>query len=311
MKRKGLYTIIVLSIVVLCLSFCQKERSESSQPKKFTIIATLFPVYDFARQIVGDRATVTLLLPPGVEAHSFEPKPGDMLKIAGADIFLYTGKYMEPWVEKILQGVDNKKLIVIDTSSGITLMQGTEEPGEHHGHGTYDPHIWLDFTNAQRMVDNILKGLVQQDPLNKDFYTKNAEVYKAGLHDLDKQYNEGLSKCRRDIFVHGGHFAFNYMARRYHLHYISAYAGSPDAEPTPKKMIELKQIIQNNNIRYIYYEELITPRIADVLAKETGAKLLKLNGAHNITKNELEQGKTFIELMEENLRNLKVGLECQ
>lgn len=323
MKKKTFFSLIIVCITALIVASCQKEQGRTAGPTKFTIVATLFPLYDFARQVAGDRARVVLLLPPGVEAHSFEPKPGDMMKVNTADLFIYTGKYMEPWVEDILKGVDNKKLLVIDTSRGIPLKEGSaddghqqsglhkDEEGHKHNHGKYDPHIWLDFSNAQQMVDNILEGLVKRDPANKDFYTKNAAAYKAALQSLDGRFKNVLSGCEKDTFIHGGHFAFNYLASRYNLHYISAYEGSPNAEPTPKRIIALKKDIQKRNIRYVYYEELITPRIADILAQETGAKLLKLNGAHNISKDELEQGKTFIQLMEENLINLKVGLQCR
>ena len=320
MKKRTIFPFIVMCMAAFIVASCQNEQGWMPQPKKPSIVATLFPLYDFAKEIVGDKATVTLLLPPGVEAHSFEPKPGDMITINNADIFLYTGAYMEPWVEKILQATDNKNLIVIDTSKGITLLKSTaghEEEGsgqnirERGEHGVYDPHIWLDFMNAQKMVDSILEGLTRQDPTNKDFYAQNAAVYKTKLRTLDEEFKDALSGCKKNAFVHGGHFAFNYLASRYNLHYISAYGGSPNAEPAPGKIIDLKKFILEHAIKYIYYEELITPRIADILNRETGARLLKLNGAHNIGKDDLKQGKTFIGLMEENLTNLKVGLECQ
>jgi zinc transport system substrate-binding protein len=161
------------------------------------------------------------------------------------------------------------------------------------------------------MVDNILEGLVRQDPENKVMYTQNAAAYKVKLQSLDENFKHGLSACRTNAFIHGGHFAFNYLASRYNLHYISAYGISPNAEPTPGKIIDLKKSIREHNIKYVFYEELITPRIANVLNKETGVRLLKLNGAHNISKDDLENGKTFIGLMEDNLNNLKVGLECR
>jgi zinc transport system substrate-binding protein len=161
------------------------------------------------------------------------------------------------------------------------------------------------------MVDSILEGLIQQDPKNRDFYEQKAAAYKTKLRTLDEKFKTTLSGCRKNTFVHSGHFAFNYLASRYNLHYISAYGGSPNAEPTPGKIIELKKFIVEHAIKYIYYEELITPRIADILNKETGVQLLKLNGAHNISKDDLKQGKTFIGLMDENLINLRIGLECQ
>jgi len=228
---------------------------------------------------------------------------------------------MEPWVEKILQATDNKNLIVIDTSKGVTLLkttaghEGEEGNGQNmHGHGehgAYDPHIWLDLGNAQKMVDNVVAGLIRQDPANKDFYAQRAAAYKTKLQALDEKFKTTLSGCKENTFVHSGHFAFNYLALRYKLHYISAYGGSPNAEPTPGKIIELKRFIVEHAIKYIYYEELIVPKIADILHKETGVELLKLNGVHNIGKDDFKQGKTFIGLMNENLINLRIGLECQ
>ena len=323
MKAKSLCIICILFLCVASIA-CQRQEQQAGKTKQLTVVTTLFPLYDFTKNIAGDKASITLLLPPGVEAHSFEPKAGDMLRVNGADLFIFTGKFMEPWVDGLLKGVDNKWLLVVDASAGITPM---EEKGDHHTHGQgkgkmndkedrhehgkVDPHIWLDFGNAQKMVSNILEALVAKDPVHKDYYTKNSDAFIAKLADLDRRYRESFSSCKKSMFVHGGHFAFNYLANRYNLTYISAYQGSPDSEPTPKRIISLKKMMQDNNIQYIYYEELITPRVADVLARETGAKLLKLHGAHNISKEEFEKGITFLSIIEENLKNLTVGLECQ
>jgi zinc transport system substrate-binding protein len=140
MKKKTLFPFIVICVAALIITSCHKKQERISEPKKLSIVATLFPLYDFAREIVGDKATVTLLLPPGVEAHSFEPKPGDMITINNAGIFLYTGKYMEPWVEKILQAADNKKLIVIDTSKGVTLRKSAARH-EEEDRGIRSPYL--------------------------------------------------------------------------------------------------------------------------------------------------------------------------
>jgi zinc transport system substrate-binding protein len=162
------------------------------------------------------------------------------------------------------------------------------------------------------MVVNILDGFLRRDLANKDFYLKNAEDYKKKLDELDKNYRNSLSSCKKDTIIHGGHFAFGYLARRYHLKYLSAYKGfSPNAEPTPGGLIELSKKLKEHGISYIFYEELITPKVSEAIANETGAKLLMLHGAHNITKDEMDRGVTFISLMEQNLSNLKVGLECQ
>jgi len=161
------------------------------------------------------------------------------------------------------------------------------------------------------MVDNILEGLVTKDSVNKEYYTKNADDYKTKLEGIDKKYRMTLKECKKNIFIHGGHFAFNYLAKRYNLTYVSAYKGIPDSEPSPKRIAELKTLMDQYGIRSVYYEELIAPRVAEILSRETGAGLLRLHGAHNISKSDLDNNTTFLSIMEDNLKSLKKGLECR
>ena len=300
----GFSPIIILFLFIsLIMSSCQKKAEMVAGGKKLKVVATLFPLYDFARNIGKEKTDVTLLLPPGVEPHAFEPRPGDVLKINEADIFIYTGRFMEPWVEDMLKGIGSQGPLIIDSSKVIRL---TEEAGK------MDPHIWLDFSNAKKMVVNILDGFLKKDLANKDYYLKNVEEYKKKLDELDKKFKDSLRSCQKDIIIHGGHFAFGYLSKRYNLKYLSAYKGfSPDAEPTPRNLIELSKKLKEHDIKYIFYEELISPKVSEAIARETGAKLLMLHGAHNVTKDEMDRGVTFISLMEQNLNNLKVGLECQ
>lgn len=306
--------LLIIIILILSALFSCGTR-EDRQNHAMQVITTLFPLYDFTRQIGGDKVHAVLLLPPGVEAHSFEPKPADMVRIAKANVFVYTDKYMEPWAQQLVQSANNPKLIVVDASNGIKHFAEEAEHDRHdsgpnHKHALYDPHIWLDFGNAMKMVDSIVGGLCSADPGNCDMYRKNGRAYNEQLSNLDKEYRESLSQCKRKTIVHGGHFAFGYLARRYGLQYVSAYGGSPNAEPTARKIIELKKQVVENNVKYVFYEELLNPRVSNIISHETGAGLLKLNGAHNITKEEFSQGETFISLMKANLVNLKKGLEC-
>jgi len=321
MREKVLKSAILFFCIVFIASnftsSCGQTHGDSKD-RRLKIITTLFPLYDFTKTITGEKADVVLILPPGVEAHSFEPKAGDILRINSADMFIYTGKFMEPWAENLIKGIENKKLSIIDASSGIKFSIVHSDKHGHKrihdavaDHSNIDPHIWLDMSNVQIMIDNILAGLLKKDPVNRDYYKKNAEEYKAKIVELDERFKKNLDSCKKRIILHGGHFAFGYLARRYNLEYISAYRGSPDAEPTPKLIAQMKKTIQEKSIKYIFYEEIINPRVAYVLERETGVGLLKLHGCHNITKEEMDRGVTFISLMEENLKNLKKGLECQ
>ncbi|MFO0754786.1 MAG: zinc ABC transporter substrate-binding protein [Thermodesulfovibrionales bacterium] len=307
---RGKIAVVCLLTAVLLASSCGQNggRSRGGEAEGLRVVASLFPLYDFARNVGGEQAQVSLLLPPGAESHSFEPKPADILSLNKADIFIYTNKFMEPWVDDILKGVANKELLVVNAGRGLSLLEGGGEGG--HGHGRTDPHVWLDFSNAVRMVDTILEGFLRKDPAHGDLYRKNAAEYKEKLRSLDEKFRSTLAGCRQRMLVSGGHSAFGYMARRYHLDYRAAYGFSPDAEPTPGELAEIVRILKKNGLHYLFYEELIAPRVAETIGGETGASLLKLHAAHNVSREERERGVTFLSLMEKNLENLRIGLQC-
>jgi zinc transport system substrate-binding protein len=316
---KRLVLLVVILLLVLPCASCRKSDDAAKGDRKLRVIVTLFPLYDFTREIAGERAEVTLLLPPGMEPHGFEPKPEDIFRVSKADIFIYTDRYMEPWAAELVKGIGNGKLLVIDAGEGAKFLPAAgadEHDGEHgdhdHDHGKgMDPHIWLDFTNAQKMVGNIAAGMAAKDPANRKFYLDRASSYNRRLAALDKKFADGLSGCATRQFLHGGHYAFGYLANRYGLKYTAAYAASANAEPTPKKIAGLINLMRESGLKHIFYEELIAPTVADAIARESGATLLKLHGAHNIARDELEAGVTFISLMEKNLENLKAGLQCR
>lgn len=307
MLKKIVTAFLFMFLLGGALAYAQASKA------KLEIVTTLFPTYDFAKQVGKDSVNVSLLLPPGVESHTFEPKPQDIVRINKADVFIHTGKFMEPWAEDILKGVSNKNLIVVDASKGIELAEeeGHDEEPEHHGGGK-DPHIWLDLANDQVMVNTIAQTLAEKDPKNRAFYLNNAKEYNEKLADLDKRFKETLSTCKHKTIIYGGHFAFGYFAKRYELDHVSPYDGfSPNAEPSPKAIVELINKLKGSGIKYIYFEELLDPKVARVISQETGAKLELLHGAHNVSKDELSRGCTFIDIMEDNLKKLRVGLECQ
>lgn len=304
---------LILIFISLIQTGCKKEES-STVSKRIKVIVTLFPIYDFVKNVGGQYVDVYLLLPAGAEAHSFEPSPEDIIKISKADVFIYTGKHLEPWAEKILKGIDKKSLIVVDCSQGIQLKKGIDSDNHDHGGHEHkvDPHIWLDFENAKKMVDNIVEAIIRADANHKEYYIKHSEVYKLKLTELDERFKKGLSSCKTRYFIHGGHYTFGYLAKRYGLRYISAYESfSPDAEPTAQRISMIIKTIKKYNTKYVFYEELISPKLAEMISRETGANLLKLHGAHNLTRDEWERGTTFISLMEQNLLNLRMGLQCQ
>lgn len=309
---------LFILIALMILPGCPAKEPPNKDSGKLHVVTTLFPLYDMARAIGGTYAEVSLLLPPGAEAHTFEPRPGDMLRLNKAALFIYTGRFMEPWAESLVKGLDNRGLHAIDASRGIPLLKeadehGTGAPGSdshHHEEGT-DPHIWLDLANARVMTETILEGFLARDPGHAESYRRNAAAYQQKLAELDQEFRTRLTSCGSRNVVHGGHFAFGYLARRYNLAYVSAFPASGDAEPNARKMAELVGAIRKSGARYLFVEELASPRLADTLARETGVGVLTLSSAHNVSKEALARGITFPDIMTHNLDNLRKGLACQ
>lgn len=310
------WLIVLLLATALFLPGCSSKQQKSD---KLQVVTTLFPLYDFARTIGGDKAQVSMLLPPGVEPHSFEPRPEDVVRVNRADLFVYTNPVMEPWAGNILSGVDRGKVVIVEGGKGISMVaapegngheeHGREEHGEAHKGAAMDPHVWLDLDNARHIAGTILAAYLARDPANKGYYQANAAKLDADLAALDQRFRQTLAQASRKVLLHGGHYAFGYLARRYGLRYVSATAVNADAEPTPAKLAELVQLMRRERLQYVYTEELLSPRIAETIARETGAKVLMLRAGHNVTRDELNRGVSFISLMEENLQNLKTGLQ--
>ena len=300
--------LIVVAAILLSVVSCTRTGQKLSH--KIIVVAASFPVYDMARSIGGDKADVSLLLPPGVEAHAFEPTAGDIVRINEADIFVYTNRFMEPWAAVLAKSASSKKLRIVDASTGVTLMSAVGHE-EKERKGALDPHIWLDFGDAKIMVRDILAAFVVQDRDNAGFYEKNAADYTGHLDELDKRYRTTLASCRSRELVYGGHYAFGYLAARYGLNYRAAQGVAPDAEPSARDLVALVDQIRKDHISHVFYEELTSPKIAETLARETNAQLLLLNAAHNIARDQRDQGVTFYQIMVRNLENLKTGLGCK
>jgi zinc transport system substrate-binding protein len=245
-----------------------------------------------------------------------------MARINRAGLFVFTNRFMEPWAATLVNGIDTAKTGVVDASKGIDLAdaKAVTAPGstdaDSHGHGHEkgtdgkDPHLWLDFSLASRMVDNILAGFVARDPKNGAYYTENAAQCRKRLAELDKRYRERLSVCRSRTMLIGGHDAFGYLARRYGIVSVAATGVSANAEPTPARMAELVRQVRTSGARAVFAEELVSPRLAETLAAETGAVVLRINAGHNVGRDDLARGVTFMGLMEENLDALSQGLGC-
>ena len=306
-----------LSLAVTLSVGCVRQEHPAPAPSKPMVVTTLYPLYEFARQLVGDRMEAQLLLPPGVEPHHFEPTPDDLARIHRAALFVYIGPFLEPWAERVIAGVDRQKVRVVAAAEKVSLLPAPSHGGERHGHhrhggqAAHDPHVWLDFMADQAMVTTLLDALVAADPAGAEQYRQRASELKRQLAELDQRYRNGLANCDSRVLLHGGHAAFGYLAHRYNLTYQPAAGVTAELEATPQRLAHLVQQVRQYKAQAVFMEQLDSSRVADTLARETGATVRRLHGAHNVGKDERQRGVTFIGLMEENLIQLQAGLGCR
>lgn len=302
--------LLSLLLALLLALFPGQLRAE-----RLNVVASLFPFMDFAREVGQERVSVELLVPPGAEPHSWEPRPSDIIKVKRADILIYNGEGMEPYIKEMLAAVEGRDLAVIEASRGLDLLK-TEGKEHHHGHhgeegAAFDPHVWLDLGNDIDIVRRIAALFAGRDPAGGGAYARNSEAYIKRLRALDGRFQRELSRCRERRFFHGGHAAFGYLARRYGLTQVALHGPNPDSEPTPREMARVVDAAREHRAKVIFFEELVNPRLAEVLAREAGARTLPLDPAGNIDFDDLKSGVGFLDIMERNLKNLKEGLGCE
>ena len=302
-----------ITSLVLLLGAAPLRAQENPRP---VVIATLFPIVDFARAIAGDYADIVPLLPPGVEAHSYAPTPADMVRLATARLFLYLSDDMETWAAGLAAAAPASLLVrtvAPESEADFGPAAGTppQAGSDGHDHPGRDPHIWLDPLLAQAMADRIASALAEADPAHAAAYRANCTALQNRLMDLHAEIENGLAGCKSRTIICGGHFAFGPFAERYGLRHLSPYAGfAPNAQPSPRALAELVRNLRDLGSTAIFYEEILDPRLARVLADETGARLLPLHSMHNMTKNDIAAGETYFTLMRRNLANRQQGLGC-
>lgn len=300
---KCIKIVILFSLILslLTLAGCSSNKDEPALKQgstgKIKIVTTLFPQYDFARQIAGDQADIALLLPPGVESHSYEPTPSDMIKIKDADLFLYTGENMEIWSQSIIDGLEDSDCKVVNLSKDVELIDDG------------DPHFWTDPLIAKKMVDQISEALCSIDPGQADYYRGNAEQYKQELDRLDTEFRSVVENGKRNEMIFGSAFALSYFTKEYDLEHEAAFDScSSETEPSAKVITHLINKIKQEKIPVVYYMEIEEPKVARSISRETGAKMLLFHSCHNLTKEEFDRGETYLSIMEQNVQNLKEGL---
>ncbi|MDR7418129.1 MAG: zinc ABC transporter substrate-binding protein [Armatimonadota bacterium] len=271
--------------------------------RRVSVVASFYPLYEFAARVGGDAIAVRNLVPAGAAPHDFEPSPRDVAALYASGVLIYNGAGFEPWIEKLLPALP-AAVERVETTEGLPLLRGIED------RDAADPHVWVDPVLAQRQVDRILAAFVKVDPERRRTYEANAAVLRADLAALHRRAAETLKNCRSTTLV-TAHAAFQYFANRYGLRLIPITGLSPEVEPAPARLRAVLREVRTHRVRAIYFETLASPKVAQTIAREVGARTLVLNPVEGLTRDEQAAGTTYFTVMHENLRHLADGLECR
>ena len=301
MKHKFKYCISLAVLLVIATTGCSKNQISESKKigtsNKIGVVVSFNPMKEFVESIGKDKVNVEMVVTPGLEPHDFEPKVKDIKNISDAKIFVYNGLGMEPWAIKTLKSTSNENLIIVEASKGIDLIK-SDDKADGKENGDNDPHTWLSLKGAEKSAENIKDALIKVDPSSKDFYEENYKEFYDSLEKLYNEYKNKFSTIKNKNFV-TGHAAFAYLCREYNLNQKSVEGVFAEGEPSAKNIKELIDYSKKNNIKTIFTEELVSPKVAETLAREIGGTNEKIYTLEN-----KEDNKNYLESMKSNLEKI-------
>lgn len=315
---KRLFTVLLILLLLLPLSGCKGGCYESGSGE-LSIVTTVFPAFDFAREIAGEQASVCLLVPPGSESHSFEPTAQDILRIQNCDLLICNGGESEVWLEDMLEGMEAEipRVVMMDcvqaleeeVKEGMQVLEhehGDEEAGEHDHETEYDEHVWTSPRNAALISEAISQRLCSIDPENAWYYSSRCEAYCGSLLSLDGDFRSLLQGAGQPTMIFADRFPVRYFVEEYGLDYYAAYPGCAEqAEPSARTVAFLIYKVRQEHTPAVFYIEFSNQKMADVICEDTGCKKLLFHSCHNVTRQQLEEGVSYLGLMRGNLETLK------
>lgn len=319
------FMLLVLAGILLVVGVggFMRKNSHQNQTKNqedgIKIVATFYPLQQLVLPVIGEKGSVKIVVPSGMEPHDYEPSLADIRNIFDADLFLLNGAGIDAWAEKLLPELESKGVKTLRLADAIPLLpsqedeehgHGSEESEEEHEHGEWDPHFWLDPILAQAEVRLLTQSLVQQFPQYQQFFEANRDQFLSTLNGIDEEYKQGLSRCQKQEVI-TSHDAFRYLASRYGFTTHALAGLSPEEEPSSRRLADLAREVRAEGIQYIFFETLVSPKIAETLARETGASTLVFNPIEGVTEEEAAQGINYISLMRDNLAALQKALQCE
>lgn len=300
---------LIAALLCLCLILCgcTAQPEKPHDETKLQIVCTSFPAYDFAREIAGDRAELTLLIKPGSEVHSYEPTPKDMIRIQESDLFICNGGESEQWAKTLITPE-------LNTIYMMDCVDTVEESADgiynaENGEPELDEHVWTSPLNAIKISEEICNALCKLDTDNAEAYKTNFTAYKAQLMALDREFRQVIKNSGKHTLVFADRFPMRYFALEYGLDCYAAFPGcSSETEPSAKTVAYLIDRVRENKIPAVLYMEFSNQKMADVICEDTGCKKLPFYSAHSVSAEQFEQGVSYLDLMRINLNSLKEAL---
>ena len=309
MKISKILSLILTTAMLLSVG-CTKGSTESENSDgKLKIYTSIYPLYDFTKKVGGDKVDVTNLVPAGTEPHDFELSTKDVVNLEKADMLVYNGAGIENWTDKVIDSLESDKIAYVKSSEGLELHTTEDEHDDDgHNHGSTDPHTWLSIENAKKEMENIKNALVEIDPDNASYYEENYETYSKKFDELDNKFHTTLDSIEnKSIIV--AHEAFGYLCDEYDIEQVGIEGLTPDSEPDPARMTEIIKFAKDNNIKTIFFEELVSPKVAETIAKEVGANTAVLNPLEGLSEEDINNGEDYFSVMEENLQAIYDSLK--
>lgn len=321
MKKLGI-TVLLSALLFAGCSNATEPSTTRDDNDKLKVYTTIYPIHDFTSKLVGDLVELEALIPSGQTPHDWEPSAGDVLKLEQADVLIYNGSGLEPWLESVVESLENKDLVLIEATKGMELMEGSDHEHDHdekdhdeedhdeedHDHPVLDPHVWTSPVLAKQQMEILLKGLQTVDPKNAEHYAENFTKYAALFDQLDESYRLELKDLsRRDLVV--AHEAYGYMAKQYNLNQVGIEGINPDSEPDPARMAEIIDFVKEHDVKVIFFEEFVNPKVAESIAAQTGAQTMVLNPIEGLTQEQVDAEEDYFSIMKSNLDALKSALK--
>ncbi len=307
-----------LAAAVVLLAGCAAAQPKAEKDDGFSVIATIFPAYDIAREIAGDKADVSQLLPAGSESHTFEPTPRDIIAIQNSDLFICTGGEGDVWIDSVLASMGDKAPPVLRMTDCVSLIEaeaaeGMQQESDHHDHHhgdghhhDFDEHVWTSPQNAAQIAGAIAQKFAELDGKNKEHYQERLKQYTEKLNELDRQLRHTIDQAKRRTIIVGDRFPFLYLAKHYGLDYYAAFpACGSEGDVSAATVAFLTDKVKELDIPAVLYIEFSAHKVADAIAETAGVKTALLHSCHNVSDVQLKQGASYLTLMQDNIKVLE------